>query len=111
MTRTRALGLVGFGLSIPLLPEQPLDLQEKHGHLRVDRLPHQLVVEKVVAVDQAVAERDDPPMLADAKSGFGLYPGYPSDGLADDLQVALYGLAEKPVAPVVVEVPPPPRPR
>ena len=90
-----------FGIFISLFLQQPFHLREEHWYLCLDRLPHQLVVEHVVPVDETVAERDDASMLAYASGRFGIVPGDASDRLAYDLQNPLHSLTEEPIAPIV----------
>ena len=67
------------------------------------RVPHQLVLHEVVAVDQDVAERNDARVLAQAGGRLRVISGEASHSLADDLEVAFYGLPQQPVLGVVFE--------
>lgn len=55
-------GYVICGLVVSL--QQLLDLGEENWKLGLYRVPHELVINEIVAVDQDVAERDDALVLA-----------------------------------------------
>ena len=84
-----------------LLAQQRFDLAAQHRQLGFDHGPDQPVVHVRVAVDEDVAERDDPTLLADARGKFFIPPGKPRQGRANNLELLLHGGAQHRVVVVI----------
>ncbi len=67
----------------------------------LDGAPYQRMIEQIVAVDQNVPKSDDRAGIGDARGSQRVMLRQAFDGLADDLEIALDGLAQQAITLVV----------
>jgi hypothetical protein len=68
-----------------------------------NHVPNLTVIDKVVPVNQKIAERNDFSVLLNAAGDFGVEFGEPTDSFANDLEIALDRLSKKSVRTIVVK--------